>query len=116
VLDEGQELRQQLDAIDAKVAEGGDKEAAIVEYRAILDHKVTGPEGDSLESLQRVKEDSLYRLAKTYAELRQFPAVMELLRSANPYFATIPKVSHCQNLLYIPDYLPGLRFSLLALP
>jgi hypothetical protein len=60
--DEGQELRDKLDAIDARAAvAGADQEAALKEYRAILEYEPTGPEGAASESLQRVKEDSIYR-------------------------------------------------------
>ena len=39
----------------------------------------------------KVKEEALYRLAKTYASGRQFEKVMGLLQGANPLFASIPK-------------------------
>eukprot|EP00953_Heterococcus_sp_UTEX-ZZ885_P032049 16765-Heterococcus_DN1.PRE.2 len=79
--DEGQELRDKLDAIDARAAvAGADQEAALKEYRAILEYEPTGPEGAASESLQRVKEDSIYSITEKHERTAAVLLRLSMLR------------------------------------
>jgi hypothetical protein len=113
--DEGDLLRARLDAADAAAA--SDPKGALALYREILDYKGTADDASATstdaaaadggaagvasaahaaEGVQRVREEALYRLAKGYADGGEFARVAELLRSASPFFKTIPKVRALQ--------------------
>lgn len=68
--DEGKDLRKKLDAVTEALEQTGDKEAAIVGYRAVLDYEVTDAAGPT-DSVGKVKEEAIYGLAKTYADSKR---------------------------------------------
>lgn len=68
--DEGRDLRKRLDEITAALGETGDKAAAIVGYREVLDYVCTDAAGPS-ESVGKVKEEAIYGLAKAYADSKR---------------------------------------------
>ncbi|KAG5177469.1 hypothetical protein JKP88DRAFT_269161 [Tribonema minus] len=116
VPDEGQLLRARLEAAD-KVAET-DAKAAQSLYRGILDYKEGGGAdggGGAHEGVQRVREESLYRLAKTYADEQQFDEVSALLRSASPFFKTIPKARTAKAVRTVLDIVGRAAPTALAL-
>ncbi|CAN0222816.1 unnamed protein product, partial [Discosporangium mesarthrocarpum] len=88
--DEGKDLRVNLDLVTEALAEGGDQETAISGFRAVLDYQCTAPGGAS-DTVNKVKEEAIYGLAKSYGETRRFSDVVDLLRTASPFFANIPK-------------------------
>ncbi|CAM9758593.1 unnamed protein product [Chrysoparadoxa australica] len=90
VPDEGIQLRADLDAVEARMNESGSKEAAVAGFTKVLHFEPQAPTGPS-DMVQKVKEESIYKLTQMHCDLRQFEKVMELLDVASPFFATIPK-------------------------
>ncbi|CAM9786955.1 unnamed protein product, partial [Choristocarpus tenellus] len=91
VYDEGNELRAKLDAVSEDLVENGDNAVAIKGFRAVLDYECTAPGGAS-DGVNKVKEEAIYGLAKAYGESRsRFSDVIDLLKTASPFFGTIPK-------------------------
>ncbi|CAM9509707.1 unnamed protein product [Phaeothamnion confervicola] len=87
--DESKELREKLDSLVATLTVSGDTDAAVAGFREqVLNYKHKGPLTDGI---QKVKEESIYKLAKAYADARRFSDVMNLVRSAEAFFTTIPK-------------------------
>lgn len=72
--DEGRDLRKTLDTVTAALTETGDRDAAIVGYRGVLDYESTDPSGPS-DSIGKVKEEAIYGLAKTYAKDKRYSRV-----------------------------------------
>ncbi|CAM9100812.1 unnamed protein product [Pylaiella littoralis] len=109
--DEGRDLRKRLEEITAALGETGDKAAAIIGYREVLDYACTDAAGPS-ESVGKVKEEAIYGLAKAYADSKRFSDVVDLLKTASPFFATIPKARTAKIVRTIIDIVSKVPDSL----
>lgn len=76
-------LQERYDAA-TKLAET-DADAAVAEFRAIIDDASTG------DSANRVKEQSIYKLGKLFAEASRSADLAALLTDLRPFFATLAK-------------------------
>lgn len=76
---------------EAKSNRDNNPELAIKEFQSILNEELDTGDAEETELVLRMKEQSIYELAKLYTHEKKEKELSTLLQSLRPFFITIPK-------------------------